>query len=284
MKCQEAEELIHAYLLGAVDEVERRRLEAHIRSCPDCLALYYEESPSMDALLRVGDSLPAPQGLRRRILDMVSPGADLRRRPAMTVGPLSLLRSALRQPLAASAMAVVSLSIVLLSAGAYLLWQEVNELKDEDTRLSANLQEQLDQIEEENERLAQVIFDQLDLAYLASLPGVSTVMLAGGESAPRSSGMLMLSPKATWGVLLTVGLESLPRDSVYQLWLMSNNTRTNAGTFTVNSAGYGQMMVQGLGSLREFENIEVSIEPAEGSPDATGANVLQGALVTDDSQ
>ena len=34
MKCQEAEELIHAYLLGAVDEVERRRLEAHIRGCP----------------------------------------------------------------------------------------------------------------------------------------------------------------------------------------------------------------------------------------------------------
>ena len=284
MNCQEVEDLIHAYLLGAVDEVERRRLEAHIRGCPNCLALYYEMSPSMDALLRVGDTLPAPQGLRSRIMDMVGAGAGPRSRAGMAVGSMGLLRSALRQPLAATAMAVVSISLVALSAGAYLLWQEVNELKDEDSRLSANLQEQLDQIEDENERLAQMIFDQLDLAYLASLPGVSTVMLEGGESAPRSSGMLMLSPKATWGILMTVGLESLPRDQVYQLWLMSNNTRTNAGTFTVNSTGYGQMMVFGLGSLREFENIEVSIEPAEGSPDATGDNVLQGPLVTDDSQ
>ena len=284
MNCEEAGELIHAYLLGALDEDERHRLEAHVRGCPDCLALYYEESPSMEMLIRVGDPVPAPPGLKRRILEMVNAGARPSSRPGLIGGPLALLRSALQQPLAASAMAVVSVTLVVLSAGAFLLWQEVNELKDEDSRLSTNLQDQLDQIQEENERLAQVILDQLDLAHLASLPGVSTVMLEGGESAPRSSGMLMLSPKATWGILMAVGLESLPRDQVYQLWLMSNNTRTNAGTFTVNSTGYGQMMVFGLGSLREFENIEVSIEPAEGSLDATGDNVLQGALVTDDAQ
>ena len=62
MKCEEAGELIHAYLLGALDEDERHRLEAHIRGCPDCLALYYEESPSMEMLIRVGDPVPPPAG------------------------------------------------------------------------------------------------------------------------------------------------------------------------------------------------------------------------------
>ena len=279
MNCDEAGDLIHAYLLGALDEDERGRLEAHVRGCPSCLAVYYEEGPSMDRLFSMGHSAPAPPRLRERILDVVGAGARPR-----AAGRPGLLRSALRQPLAAAAMGVVSLTLVALSAGAFLLWQEVGELQDEDSRLSSNLQEQLDQIQEENDRLAQVIFDQLDLAYLASLPGVSTVMLEGGEVSPSSSGMLMLSPKATWGVLLTMGLESLPRDKVYQLWLMSNNNRISAGTFTVNSAGFGQMMVQGMGSLLDFENIEVSIEPAEGSRDATGANVLQGPLVTDDAQ
>ena len=284
MKCEEAGELIHAYLLGALDEDERHRLEVHVRGCPDCLALYYEESPSMEMLILVGDPVPAPPGLRKRILEMVNAGARPTSRPGLIGGPLALLRSALQQPLAASAMAVVSVTLVALSAGAFLLWQEVNELKDEDSRLSTTLQDQLDQIQEENERLAQVILDQLDLAHLASLPGVSTVMLEGGESAPQSSGMLMLSPKSTWGILMAVGLESLPRDQVYQIWLMSNNTRTSAGTFTVDSAGYGQLMVQGLGDLRDFENVEVSIEPAEGSAEASGANVLKGPLVTDSSQ
>ena len=284
MNCEEAGELIHAYLLGALDEDERHRLEAHVRGCPDCLALYYEESPSMEMLIRVGAPVPAPPGLKRRILEMVNAGARPSSRPGLIGGPLALLRSALQQPLAASAMAVVSVTLVVLSAGAFLLWQEVNELRDEDQRLSSNLQDQLDQIQEENERLAQTLFNQLDLAYLASMEGVSTVMLEGGESAPKSTGMLMLSPNATWGVLLTVGLDALPRDKVYQLWLMSNNGPTSAGTFKVDSAGYGQLMVQGLGDLRDFENVEVSIEPAEGSPEALGANVLKGPLVTDTSQ
>ncbi|MDE2860391.1 MAG: anti-sigma factor [Chloroflexota bacterium] len=284
MKCEEAGELIHAYLLGALDEDERRGLEAHVRGCPDCLAVYYEESQSMEMLLRVGDPVPAPLGLRKRILDMVNASARPAMRPGLIGGPLALLRSALRQPVAATAMAVVSITLVVLSGGAVLLWQEVNELKDEDSRLSANLQDQLDQIQEENERLAQTIVNQLDLAYLASMEGVSTVMLEGGDSAPKSTGMLMLSPNATWGVLLTLGLESLPRDKVYQLWLMSNNIRTSAGTFKVDSAGQGQLMVQGLGDLRDFENLEVSIEPAEGSPEASGANVLKGPMVIDGSQ
>ena len=52
----------------------------------------------------------------------------------------------------------------------------------------------------------------------------------------------------------------------------------------MDSAGYGQLMVQGLGDLRDFENVEVSIEPAEGSPEVSGDNVLKGPLVTDASQ
>ena len=282
--CEEAGELIHAYLLGALDEDERHRLEGYIRGCPDCLALYYEESPSMEMLVSLSDPVPPPPGLKRRIMELVNASARPSTRPGLIGGPMALLRSALQQPVAASAMAVVSVSLVLLSAGAFLLWQEVNELRDEDHRLSTDLQEQLDQIQEENQRLAETLLNQLDLAYLASMEGVSTVMLESGASAPKSTGMLMLSPNATWGVLLTVGLETLPRDKAYQLWLMSNNGRTSAGTFNVDSAGYGQLMVQGLGDLRDFENVEVSIEPAEGSPEASGDNVLKGPMVTDTSQ
>ena len=278
MKCHEAEELIPAYLLGALDEHERAALETHMQGCPGCLALFYEESPAAVTLSRMGDTLQAPLGLKQRILATVDSGAKPKTRPEMAGGILGLLRSSLRQPMAASAMALVAISLVGLSLAALLLWMEVSELKDEDARLSASLREQLEQMQEENQKISQLLFDQLDLAYVAAMPGVSTVMLDGAEASPRSRGMLMISPRATWAVLEALNLQPLPRDQAYQLWLMANGARESGGTFTVNSAGYGQLMVQGMGSIRDFENIGVSIEPAEGSPDPTGVNVLEGTI------
>ena len=280
MKCYEAEELIPAYLLGALDEHERAALETHMQGCPGCLALFYEESPATVTLSRLGDSLPAPLGLKQRIMAIVDSGARPKTRPDMAGGILGLLRSSLRQPLAASAMAVVAISLVGLSLGALLLWMEVNELKDEDARLSASLREELGQMQEENQKISQLLFDQLDLAYVAAMPGVSTVMLDGAEASPKSRGMLMISPRATWAVLEALNLDPLPRDQAYQLWLMTNGAMESGGTFTVNSAGYGQLMVQGIGSIRDFDNIAVSIEPVEGSHDPTGADVLKGIITT----
>jgi anti-sigma factor RsiW len=40
--CQQAVELITDYLEGALSRRERRRLEAHLRSCPNC-ATYLEQ-------------------------------------------------------------------------------------------------------------------------------------------------------------------------------------------------------------------------------------------------
>jgi anti-sigma factor RsiW len=42
LECQQAVELVTDYLEGALSRRERRRLEAHLRACPNCSA-YFEQ-------------------------------------------------------------------------------------------------------------------------------------------------------------------------------------------------------------------------------------------------
>ncbi|MDA0987618.1 MAG: anti-sigma factor [Chloroflexi bacterium] len=282
MNCLEVEELVPAYLLGALDEREQALVEAHIRECPTCLALFHEQSPSTAFLSTVGDSLQAPPALKQRVLEMVGTSAspNMRRGAANGIFRFRFIRNSLRQPLAATAMALMTISLLGLSVGSLLLWLDVRDLKNQDSRISATLQEQLDQMQDENQRLSQLLFDQLDLAYVASMPGVSTIMLEGAEAAPKSRGMLMISPHATGAILEALNLQPLPKDKAYQLWLIADGIRASGGIFTVNETGYGQLMVQDIGHITDFQTMGVSIEPAQGSPWPTGVKVMGGVITT----
>ena len=196
---------------------------------------------------------------------------------------MGFLRSGLRRPLAAAGVAIATISLVALSLGTLLLWLEVRDLKEEDSQTLATLQEQLEQMEMDNRTLSQMLFDQLDMVYIAAMPGVSTLMLEGSEAAPRPRGMLMISPHATWAVLEALNLQPLPEDKAYQLWFITNGTRKSGGVFTVNETGYGQLMVQGMGLITSFHAMGVSIEPAQGSAWPTGANVLWGTIAPTES-
>lgn len=49
LECQEAVELVTDYLEGSLSRRERRRLEAHLRACPNCSA-YLEQIQAVIAL------------------------------------------------------------------------------------------------------------------------------------------------------------------------------------------------------------------------------------------
>ena len=49
LECQQAVELVTDYLEGSLSRRERRRLEAHLRACPNCSA-YLEQIQAVIAL------------------------------------------------------------------------------------------------------------------------------------------------------------------------------------------------------------------------------------------
>jgi hypothetical protein len=194
----------------------------------------------------------------------------------MAVGISSFFEKGLRRPLAVAAAAFAAILLVGLSAGTLLLWSEVRDLKREDAQISAMLQAQLEWAEREDRSLQNL----RDLAYTAAIPGISTIMLEGAEASPKSRGIFIISPKATWAMLAAVDLQPLPEDKAYQLWLTADGARESGGMFTVNETGYAQLMVRGKGLITRFQIIRVSVEPAEGSVVPTGAHVLNGVITS----
>src|SRR5260370_20243360 len=76
MDCKESERLRHAYLDGEIDTGETPALEAHLRSCDECAALFRSERALSAAIKLEVPRLKAPDLLRARI------GRELGRREA----------------------------------------------------------------------------------------------------------------------------------------------------------------------------------------------------------
>ena len=286
MNCIEVEGLIPAYLLGALEKEKRSQVEAHLRECLSCLVLFQEHAPVTTLLSSAGGVLQAPPELKQQVMETLGPHKALREERRAGVEFLNVLVRVLERPRGAVATALVALFLIGLSVGSLLLWSEVGDLREEASLLSATQSEQLERAIEENQRLQ----SQLDLAYTVAIPGVSTVMLAGAEDAPRSRGMLMISPLATWALLTTRDLDPLPEGKTYQLWLYSHDTigggdfvtaSESGGLFTVDDTGYGQMSVRGMGPITDYQAVAVSVEPAQGSTVPTGAKVLGETIIDD---
>ena len=52
--CQQAVELVTAYLEGALSRRERRRFEAHLRACPNCSAYLEQIKLTIEDMLDTG--------------------------------------------------------------------------------------------------------------------------------------------------------------------------------------------------------------------------------------
>jgi len=123
---------------------------------------------------------------------------------------------------------------------------------------------------------------QQDMTYKAPLmfanPGSSVSLLRGDGAWTSARGVMMVSQTGTDALLLVVDLPPLPADKVYPVWLMKERAKYNAGWFTVGSTGYGQTVIIPVAPFWEFEAAGITIEPAGGSVDPTGVNILKGDL------
>ena len=145
-----------------------------------------------------------------------------------------------------------------------------------------DLTDQLHTAEQREAELMAAIKTQQDMAYKAPLtsayPGSSVSLLRGTGAWPSARGVMMVSQTGTNARLLVVDLPLLPAEKVYEVWLMKERAKHNAGWFTVGSTRYGQTVIIPVAPFWEFEAAGITIEPAGGSVDPTGVNILKGDL------
>ena len=115
--------------------------------------------------------------------------------------------------------------------------------------------------------------------YVATRPSGRVNMLTGADATRHAYGMIMCCRTIdgeTTALLSVYNLAPLPRDQVYQVWLLEGDERYSGGVFTVDSTGFGLGVVVPAAPLAEFDAIGITVEPAQGSGGPTGTHVLTG--------
>lgn len=108
--------------------------------------------------------------------------------------------------------------------------------------------------------------------------GMRAVPLSPPDSASRATGFVLVSADGDNGALVVDGLPPLPDDQQYQLWLIRNGERTSGAIFSTDEESYGGMRIRAPQSLLDYSAVGITIEPAGGSPQPTGLQVLAGPL------
>lgn len=243
--CEEIEPLIAASALGEQDEATRTLIAEHIARCPACsrtLAAYAQVTGLLP--LGVAEAAPGP-ALRRRVIDAVDAAASGRPRRATAATPWAQVRPwAIRVGLA-------------LAFGAMLAW---------------NLSLQQSLALEQTARLEQSI------AITALLDARRLERRALAAEVPGATGELILDPEGPVAALRVAAMPPLPPGKVYQLWLVSGDTRISGGTFTVDATGSATLLVRAEAPMASYQRAGVTVEPAGGSPGPTSPRVIGASL------
>lgn len=107
---------------------------------------------------------------------------------------------------------------------------------------------------------------------------VRVLFLGGQGPQPKARGKVFWSEGAKRGVLVAGGLEPLPADRQYQLWVFVDGKPVDAGVFDVDAEGRALFESRDLAAVRAAENFAVTVEPRGGLPAPSGPIVLMGQV------
>jgi anti-sigma-K factor RskA len=155
---------------------------------------------------------------------------------------------------------------------------DVDELLSDVMNEQSDLASQVQTVAQNESEMMDIVKEQRSLTYMAATPNSSVNMLWSSQQSASARGMMFMSSDGRIGILAVLDLPPLPDDLVYQIWLIKDGMRTSIGTFTVDASGYGQTVIQLVAPVGEFDAIGITVEPAGGSSDPTGDQVLVGDL------
>jgi anti-sigma-K factor RskA len=242
--------LTGAYALDALDDIERRRFEAHLAGCADCAS---EVAGLRETAARLGAAMsePPPDRLRQQVLHRITTTTQV-------APPRRATRSGTRRVwtlrLVAAAAAVALAAAVGL--GVYA-WQTAHQL--------ATAQEQLAQTQARYGAIGAILAE--------------TDAQASSVTGPEGiSAFVMASREANRAVLVVSNLPPLDSGRTYQAWLIGAGDPRSAGLFQAGTTEAIPSLA--FGALDGARTIAVTVEPAGGSTRPTTSPLLSFPLPT----
>lgn len=294
-------ELAADYALGLLEGEELEEFERHLAAgCAAC----ERELASMDT---VGDALassaaqgPAPAHLRDRVLAAIA--SDLAATPAETPSMFAetpahpaagqaLYRGQPtveptyepspapwppRREIAAAAappwwMRIAPAFALAGLAGAIGAGVFAYRLQGQLALVRADLE----RVQAENQGIARVMD-------VVAAPQLRVVALGGLEAAPGSQGRVLWAPDSKQAVLYAYGLPAAPAGRDYQLWVIVGGAPRSEGVFPVDAQGRATHVLPEVPAAGDVGAFAVTLEPAGGVSQPTGAMFLLGAVPAHD--
>jgi anti-sigma-K factor RskA len=125
---------------------------------------------------------------------------------------------------------------------------------------------------------AAIVFGVWGVSERNSSPALVSYMVSGGTSQESVTGTLEADTSAKQAVLTVHGLEPLPADQVYEVWLIPAHGAPEGVAFLTPAPSGGVWTAVVDGSLDGYDTIAATNEPSGGSLTPTGSQVLIGQL------
>jgi anti-sigma-K factor RskA len=253
--CKELEELIPAYVLDAVDDADRARIEKHLPHCANCAQLVESYRPVMDILPYAVPMVEPPADLKYRVLAAAMPKvAPAKPRVSLIPALSSFFSHVLRSPAFAAAMLLLVSGLV-----AWNIW----------------LQNQITQQIAFNQQIQADIARNRALVSVISYADGAPKYMQATDAAPKAIGRLYAAPELNALALIVYDVPTLEAGKVYQIWLIDPaGDRTSGGTFTVDAQGRAWVLIRAPQSLDHYKSIGITVEPAGGSSKPTGPKMM----------
>jgi anti-sigma-K factor RskA len=123
------------------------------------------------------------------------------------------------------------------------------------------------------------LWQRVDRLEFSTAPGgMRAVPLSATDAAPEATGFVLISTDGQDGALVVDGLPPISEDQEYQLWLIKDGQRTSGAVFSTDEHNYAGTRIRAPLSLLEYSAVGITVEPAGGSLNPTGQQVLTGLL------
>jgi len=242
-ECQQIEEMLAAFALDALEIDEREQVEAHLETCETCRLALAEYQTVSEGLMAALPPAQPPAWIRTQLLVQTAPNPQKEDWGARW-------RTLIPQVLSITAVVAV-LVLVIFNVSLY---RRTNQL--------LQTQEQMTQ----QNQAYQTAFA------LLTYPNSQVAVIDDG----KIYGTLVYDPYGQVAVLNVWGLDDLPQEQAYQVWLIEpDETRTSGGVFqSSDELGYVSFIIESHIPFNSFVGVGVTIEPEGGSPGPTGSRVF----------
>jgi len=269
-------DLSAAYVVGSIEESDRRELEGHLaEGCPICEAELERVSRAAWLLAASARPVRAPAALRARVLERVreerAPGQAarpelVRAEPRGTRAPVPLPPPRPSIP----AAWVWAAAAALIAVVGVLQWHAASYLQD-----------QLTTTRSEVAQLRQDVENEKAWAALSAAPKAEVIQLQTTPSAaPNITARATYDPD-THRALLTFSNFAAPAGKDYELWAIGKSGPASLGLVKPDPSGRAVLRLSSLSASDSLSAFAVSLENAGGAPTKTapaGPVVMLGKI------